>query len=57
MEGVKMTINEKIKLYRDELNYLISTNANYDEIYKLSTYIDTLIIKFYNQNKNKNKFN
>lgn len=52
-----MTINEKIKLYRDELNYLISTNANYDEIYKLSTYIDTLIIKFYNQNKNKNKFN
>lgn len=52
-----MTINEKIKFYRDELNYLISNEANYDEIYKLSVYIDNLIIKFYNQDKNKDKMN
>ena len=50
-----MTINEKIKFYRDELNHLILNEADYDEIYKLSVYIDNLILKFYNQDKDKDK--
>jgi hypothetical protein len=56
VEGVKMKINEKINIFRDELNYLISINASYDEIYKLSIYIDSLILKYYREIK-KNKSN
>ncbi|WP_165442920.1 Spo0E family sporulation regulatory protein-aspartic acid phosphatase [Senegalia massiliensis] len=51
-----MKINEKINIFRDELNYLISINASYDEIYKLSIYIDSLILKYYREIK-KNKSN
>ncbi|NBI06765.1 Spo0E family sporulation regulatory protein-aspartic acid phosphatase [Senegalia massiliensis] len=54
VEGVKMKINEKINIFRDELNYLISINANYYEIYKLSIYIDSLILEYYREIK-KNK--
>ncbi|WP_160197235.1 Spo0E family sporulation regulatory protein-aspartic acid phosphatase [Senegalia massiliensis] len=49
-----MKINEKINIFRDELNYLISINANYYEIYKLSIYIDSLILEYYREIK-KNK--
>jgi len=56
VEGVKMKINEKINIFREELNYLISINANYDEIYKLSIYIDNLILKYYREIR-KNKTN
>lgn len=51
MRGIKMTINEKIKFYRAQLNHLISKEANYDEIYKLSIRIDDLIINYYKQQK------
>ncbi|WP_252187552.1 aspartyl-phosphate phosphatase Spo0E family protein [Anaeromonas gelatinilytica] len=49
-----MTIDDKITFLRDELNKLLLSNANYDEIYKLSVALDKLITKYYVEHKKNN---
>ncbi len=40
-------LNDEICKIRDKLNKSIEENADYDEIYKLSTELDKLIADFY----------
>jgi len=44
-------INEKICKLRDKLNKSIENGDYYDKIYKLSTELDELIVKYYNEKK------
>jgi len=44
-------INEKICKLRDKLNKSIENGDDYDKIYKLSTELDELIVKYYNEKK------
>ncbi len=44
-------INEDICKLRDELNKKIEDGADYDEIYKISTDLDELIAKYYDETK------
>jgi len=47
-------INDEICKMRDKLNKSIAEGEDYNEIYKLSTELDLLIAKYYNQNNYKN---
>lgn len=42
-----MTLYDKIEMLRDKLNSSILNNEDYDQIYKLSTLLDNLIVQFY----------
>ena len=44
-------INEDICKLRDELNKKIEQGADYEEIYKISTDLDELIAKYYEEKK------
>jgi hypothetical protein len=49
-------INDDICKLRDKLNSAIKQNKSYEEIYKLSTQLDMLIIQYYKEYvKNKKK--
>lgn len=47
IEGDIMTINERINQLRYKLDESITQNKSYDEIYKLSSLLDELIILYY----------
>ena len=49
-------INEDICKLRDELNKKIEQGADYEEIYKISTDLDELIAKYYEEKKENDSF-
>ena len=44
-------LNDEICRLRDKLNNSIESNANYDEIYKISVELDNFIAKYYKKVK------
>ena len=49
-DGVCDMIANNIEKLRNELYYLINSNYNYDDIYKMSVELDKLIVEFYREN-------
>ena len=47
-------LDKEILELRQKLNESITNKENYEEIYKISTLLDKLIIKYYNNKTQKN---
>ena len=43
----KTTLKENIDILKDKLNSAIINNKNYNDIYKISTELDELIVLYY----------
>lgn len=51
-----MKTENKIELLKKELDILIASNAPYEDVFKLSSRIDKLLVKLYNEKANNINF-
>jgi hypothetical protein len=50
-----MKTENKIELLKKELDFLIANNAPYEDVFRLSSKIDKLLVKLYSENVGSNQ--